>query len=151
MATIGRFEIRNSAVNVVPGNATLSVDVRSSRDEDRAAAVEEIAARVQEIALRRSVKARMAINYDMPAAPCDSGMMGRLDHALKRGGHEAFRLPSGAGHDAMSFRDRMPHAMLFVRCRGGVSHRPDEFASEADIASALAVLEDFIETFGAEA
>ena len=151
VATIGRFEIRNSAVNVVPGNATLSVDVRSSRDEDRAAAVEEIAARVQEIALRRSVKARMAINYDMPAAPCDSGMMGRLDHALKRGGHEAFRLPSGAGHDAMSFRDRMPHAMLFVRCRGGVSHRPDEFASEADIASALAVLEDFIETFGAEA
>jgi len=51
----------------------------------------------------------------------------------------------------MSFRDRMPHAMLFVRCRGGVSHRPDEFALEADIASALAVLEDFIETFGAEA
>jgi allantoate deiminase len=151
VATIGRFEIRNSAVNVVPGNATLSIDVRSSRDEDRAAAVEEIAARVQEIASRRSVKAQMSINYDMPAAPCDSGMMDALERALVRCGHEAFRLPSGAGHDAMSFRDRTPHAMLFVRCRGGVSHRPDEFASEADIASALAVLEDFIETFGAGA
>ena len=151
VATIGRFEIRNSAVNVVPGNATLSVDVRSSRDEDRAVAVEEIASRVQEIAMRRSVKTDMTISYDMPAAPCDSGMMDSLERALKRCGHEAFRLPSGAGHDAMSFRDRMPHAMLFVRCRGGVSHRPDEFASEADIASALAVLEDFIETFGAEA
>ena len=77
--------------------------------------------------------------------------MSALERALIRCGHEAFALPSGAGHDAMSFRNRMPLAMLFVRCRGGVSHRPDEFASEADIASALAVLEDFIETFGAEA
>lgn len=151
VATVGRFEIRNSAVNVVPGNATLAIDVRSSRDEDRTAAVEKIAARVQNIALRRSVKADMNINYDMPAAPCDPAMMDALERALERCGHEAFRLPSGAGHDAMSFRGRMPHAMLFVRCRGGVSHRPDEFASEADIASALAVLEDFIETFGAGA
>lgn len=151
VATIGRFDIRNSAVNVVPGNASLSIDVRSSRDEDRSAAVEEIVTRVQEIASRRNVKAEMAINYDMPAAPCDPAMIDALERALKRCGHEAFRLPSGAGHDAMSFRGRMPHAMLFVRCRGGVSHRPDEFASEADIASALAVLEDFIETFGAEA
>lgn len=151
VATVGRFEIRNSAVNVVPGNATLAIDVRSSRDADRTAAVEKIAARVQKIALRRSVKADMNINYDMPAAPCDPAMMDALERALERCGHEAFRLPSGAGHDAMSFRGRMPHAMLFVRCRGGVSHRPDEFASEADIASALAVLEDFIETFGAGA
>jgi allantoate deiminase len=151
VATIGRFEIRNGAVNVVPGNARLSIDVRSPRDADRAAAIAEIGARVQEIAARRSVTAEMTISYDMPAAPCDPALMSALERALIRCGHEAFALPSGAGHDAMSFRNRMPLAMLFVRCRGGVSHRPDEFASEADIASALAVLEDFIETFGAEA
>ncbi len=151
VATVGRFEIRNGAVNVVPGHARLSIDVRSPSDEDRAAALAKIGARVQEIAARRSVRAEMTISYDMPAAPCDHALMGSLERALERCGHAAFHLPSGAGHDAMSFRDRMPLAMLFVRCRGGVSHRPDEFASEADIASALAVLEDFIETFGAEA
>jgi allantoate deiminase len=55
-------------------------------------------------------------------------------------------LPSGAGHDAMSFRGRVPMAMLFVRCKGGVSHHPAEYASTEDIDVAAEVLADFVDT-----
>jgi allantoate deiminase len=57
-----------------------------------------------------------------------------------------FRLPSGAGHDAMAFRGRVPIAMLFVRCRDGVSHHPTEYASAEDIDVAARILADFVDT-----
>jgi allantoate deiminase len=57
-----------------------------------------------------------------------------------------FRLPSGAGHDAMAFRGRLPMAMLFVRCKGGVSHNPAEYASAEDIDVAARILADFVDT-----
>ena len=150
VATVGRLEVPNGAVNVVPGRARLSIDVRSPRDEDRLQAVEDIRAQVARIAADRGVKADLAISYDMPAAPCDRTLSTAFARAFERCDHPVFRLPSGAGHDAMAFRGRIPQAMVFVRCRGGVSHRPEEFASQADIAAALAVLEDFLDTVGAE-
>lgn len=149
VATVGRMEVPNGAVNVVPGAARLSLDVRSPSDADRAEALTRIRARMAEIAQRRGVAADLAISYDMPAAPCDPKLMAMFEGAFAAHGHAPFRLPSGAGHDAMSFRGRIPQSMLFVRCRGGVSHRPDEFASQADIAAALVVLETFLETLGA--
>jgi allantoate deiminase len=85
----------------------------------------------------------------MPAAPCDPRLMGAFEAAMAKLGHAPCRLPSGAGHDAMAFRGRIPMAMLFVRCRGGVSHRPDEFATPEDVAAALAALEIAIMQIGA--
>jgi len=149
VATVGRMEVPNGAVNVVPGAARLSLDVRSPSDADRAEALTRIRARIAEIAGRRGVAADVSISYDMPAAPCDPRLMDVFERALVAQGHAPFRLPSGAGHDAMSFRGRIPQSMLFVRCRGGISHRPDEFASQADIAAALSVLEAFLESLGA--
>jgi hydantoinase/carbamoylase family amidase len=149
VATVGRIEIPNGAVNVVPGRARLSLDVRSPSDGDRAAALADIRAAMASIAQARGVNARLETSYDMPAAPCDDRLTAALAKSFSRCGHRDFRLPSGAGHDAMSFRGRIPMAMVFVRCRGGVSHRPDEHASRADIAAALAVLEDFIGSMGA--
>jgi allantoate deiminase len=151
VATVGRMEIPGGAVNVVPGAARLSLDVRSPRDVDRLAAVEAIRARAQRIAEARGVRVSMEMSYDMPAAPCDPVLMEAWAQALGAIGCPDFRLPSGAGHDAMAFRGRIPQAMLFVRCRGGVSHRPDEWAEPQDIERALAALVAFIEKLGAGA
>jgi allantoate deiminase len=150
VATVGRLDVPNGAVNVVPGRARLSLDVRSPRDEDRLQAVEDIRAQIARIAAARGVKADLAITYDMPAAPCDEALSAAFARSFERCGYPLFRLPSGAGHDAMAFRGRIPQAMVFVRCRGGVSHRPEEFASQADIGAALAVLDDFLESVGAD-
>ncbi|MDP2357436.1 MAG: allantoate amidohydrolase [Beijerinckiaceae bacterium] len=149
VATVGRIDVPNGAVNVVPGRARLSVDVRSPRDDDRMRALADIRAEIARIAAARGVKADLNITYDMPAAICDKTLSAAFARSFERCDHPLFRLPSGAGHDAMSFRERIPQAMIFVRCRGGVSHRPEEFAAPADIASALAVLEDFLDTIGA--
>ncbi|MDP2357433.1 MAG: allantoate amidohydrolase [Beijerinckiaceae bacterium] len=149
VATVGRIDVPNGAVNVVPGRTRMSFDVRSPRDDDRIGALADLRAEIARIATARGVKAGLNITYDMPAAICDKALSTALARSFERCDHPVFRLPSGAGHDAMSFRERIPQAMVFVRCRGGVSHRPEEFASPADIASALAVLEDFLETIGA--
>jgi allantoate deiminase len=150
VATVGRIEVPNGAVNVVPGRARMSIDVRSPRDEERLRAVEDIRVQVARIATERGVKAELNITYDMPAAPCDKALSTAFARSFERLDHPLFRLPSGAGHDAMSFRGRIPQAMVFVRCRGGVSHRPEEFASQADIGAALDVLNDFLDTIGAD-
>jgi allantoate deiminase len=61
--------------------------------------------------------------------------------------HTPIRLPSGAGHDAQVMARLCPSAMLFVRCRGGISHNPAEFASVSDMGVAIAALLGFIERF----
>ncbi|WP_164125551.1 M20/M25/M40 family metallo-hydrolase, partial [Stenotrophomonas maltophilia] len=84
-------------------------------------------------------------SYQAPAAPCDAALSARLAASAQRCGYSAGSLPSGAGHDAMAFRGILPFAMLFVRCRDGLSHHPDEYAAPDDIDVAARVLADFID------
>jgi allantoate deiminase len=84
----------------------------------------------------------------VPAALCDDGLSSQIAAAVEALGIKLRRLPSGAGHDAMAFDRLIPFAMLFVRCRGGISHNPDEFASPADIDIAARVLSTFLDRIG---
>ena len=65
-------------------------------------------------------------------------------------GIRAHQLPSGAGHDAMAFRGILPLAMLFVRCKGGISHHPSEHATTADIDVAARVLASCIASYASK-
>ncbi len=75
--------------------------------------------------------------------------MDLMDAALADVGQPVFRLVSGAGHDAMNMAALCPTAMLFVRCRGGVSHNPAEHVEPADADIALQVMLGFIDRLGA--
>lgn len=145
VATVGRIDVPGGVVNSVPGLARFTLDVRSSSDERRASAVADIRARIEEIAGRRGVEVSVTLGYQAPAAPCDDRLAGLIAAAVAAHGIEVHRLPSGAGHDAMSFSGTWPMAMLFVRCRGGVSHSPAEYASPEDIDTAARVLARFID------
>lgn len=147
VATVGRVEIANAATNTVPGQVQFTLDVRSPSDAKRKAALADIKAKIEVIAAQRQVKAHIAITYDAPAATCDAVLSDALAGAIAAEGLTPRRMPSGAGHDAMAFRRRIPFTMLFVRCKGGISHHPDEFASADDIDKAARVLERFIRTF----
>ena len=68
----------------------------------------------------------------------------RWQQALAEEGHAVFTLPSGAGHDGVAMSTLTDIAMLFVRCRGGISHHPDEAVLEEDVAAAITVLERFL-------
>ena len=87
------------------------------------------------------------LSRTMPA-PMEERLLEAMDEAAARhapGKH--MRMPSGAGHDAQIMTRLCPSAMMFVRCRGGISHNPAEFASEADMGLAVAALIHFIERF----
>ena len=149
VATVGTLHVGGGgAVNVVPGAVQFSLDVRSPDDAARHRAVEDLRASLQEIAARRQVSCSIVMNYDSPACPCDSDLQQRLAGAIAATGLKPVHLPSGAGHDAMAFRGVFPTAMLFVRCKGGVSHNPAEYASAADMEAGARVLLRMLEDWG---
>ena len=131
-----------------PARVRFTLDIRSPSDEERLSAVSDIKETIAAIAQRRGVTAQFAVGHEVPAALCDGRLSDQLAEAVEACGVKPRRLPSGAGHDAMAFDRIIPFAMLFVRCRGGVSHNPAEFASPDDIDVAARVLSTFLDGIG---
>ena len=147
MATVGRLEVRPGAGNVIPGAAAGSLDVRSPRDAQRQSAGAALHAEAERLAVRRGLTLGWREVQAHDATPCDAGLRARLARAVEAAGHRALELPSGAGHDAVALARRLPVAMLFVRCKDGLSHHPLEDAGLADVAAALNVLDNFLLSF----
>jgi allantoate deiminase len=139
-ATVGQLDVPGGAVNTVPGQVRLTLDARSADDALRLKAVGMIRQEITHIAEARRITAKVTMGEEAMAAPCDSGLMQVLDQAVLAQGQTPFQLVSGAGHDGMALASAMPIAMLFVRCKGGISHNPAEHAAVEDIALALSVL-----------
>ncbi|MCW5687741.1 MAG: M20 family metallo-hydrolase [Pseudolabrys sp.] len=146
VATVGVLRIPNAAGNVVPGNVALIVDIRSGSDEARHKFVAAFKAEIRALAERRHLGVTMTDTRNVPTTPCDPSLQDGLAGAIRAGGGgEPIRLVSGAGHDGMAMAKLCPVAMLFVRCRGGISHNPAEYASPLDMGLAVAALIRFIE------
>jgi allantoate deiminase len=150
VATCGIVETPGGAVNVVAGRARLTLDVRSPDDGERRMAVADIERLVAEVAASRGVTASVDLPYDAPAAPCDPGLSEAIARAVAKNGIAPLHLPSGAGHDGMALRGKIPMAMLFVRCRGGISHNPAEYASPEDMGLAAQVLFDLLQDLASQ-
>jgi allantoate deiminase len=145
VATVGKMDVPGSAANTIPGRARFTLDIRSPSDQERISAISDIKQLIATIAQRRAVAAKFLVGHEVAAAICDQRLSELLAQAVDAAGIAPRRLPSGAGHDAMAFDRLIPIAMLFVRCRGGVSHNPDEYASPADIDIAARVLLNFLD------
>lgn len=150
VATVGKIEIEPNAGNVVPGVASVSLDLRHSSETARAAALETLLAQASEIATRRGLAVQSQKLLDQPAVPMDEKLTAFLIEAIEAQGLPARRIPSGAGHDAMVLAARLPTAMLFLRSPGGTSHHPDETVREEDVENALHVAARFIERMAAD-
>ena len=148
VATVGVIEVTGSAVNAVPGEVMFTVDIRSPSDAGRKAALAELEQEFVDIAARRSVEVSSLFSYEAASAICDRELTTALSASIERAGIKVRHLPSGAGHDGMAFKDVLPFAMLFVRCREGISHNPAEYASPEDIDIAARILADLVENFG---
>jgi allantoate deiminase len=139
-ATVGVLDVPGAAVNVVPGRATLSYDIRSADDRTRVRGVAMALGRAKEIAEARGLGIDIDMRYAAPAATSDPALVAALTAAVQSLGGRGLVLPSGAGHDAMAFRGVCPQAMLFVRCKEGISHNPAEFCAPEDIELAARAL-----------
>jgi allantoate deiminase len=147
VATVGRIEALPGAINVIPGRARFSLDVRAPNDAQRERAVAAIRGAFADIARRRRVELDIKPVWEAKSAVCASWLQGQIAAAIAAEAIPVRRLPSGAGHDGMAMIAIADIGMLFVRCKGGISHNPAEAITEADADVSARVLLRFIENF----
>jgi allantoate deiminase len=147
VGTVGFIQAKPGLINVIAGDVSLTVDLRSQLDEIRYAAYAEFEAEARKIAELRGVGIKIEAILDLKSCPCAPAFISQLEAAAQRTGLEAITLPSGAGHDGMEMSSVTEIGMIFVRCKGGVSHSPDESVTANDVAAGAAVLMSFIENF----
>ncbi len=140
VATVGKLDVYPGAVNAVPSRVTLTVDIRDVRAESREHAMERVRAEVKAIGERRGVKIREElIHADAPAA-CDPEVVRIVVGVARAMGARTRLMVSRAYHDTSFMAQVAPVAMIFIPCRGGVSHRQDEYASPEALRLATEVL-----------
>jgi allantoate deiminase len=147
VATVGHMHIPAAASNVIAGNVALTVDIRSGSDAARNSFVDGFKKQIREMADKRHLGLSITTTRNVPTTPCDAAIQDGFATAIKSVGGEPLKLASGAGHDGTAMAKLCPIGMLFVRCRGGISHNPAEYASPADMGLAVAALIHFIEGF----
>ncbi|MEO3413328.1 Zn-dependent hydrolase [Roseovarius sp. CAU 1744] len=147
-ATVGALTVEPNVVNAVPRAVRLTAEFRSPDDNIRSKAGNALHDFARQVATQRSLTIDAARTYAQPAQPCNQDLSRRLSWAAKQAGAGCPALPSGATHDASAMADLCPIAMLFVRCRNGVSHKPEEFASSEDMALAISALSTFLKSIG---
>ena len=145
VATVGQLDVEPGAANVIPGRATMSLDVRHSDDRTRLEVCEGLLARARDTARRRRVGVEVQSITEDAGVRCAPRLVDLLSKSVKDSRQPAFQLPSGAGHDAVAMSSLTDVGMLFVRCKGGISHNPAESVKEEDVQVAIDVLSRFLE------
>ena len=147
VGTVGYIHAAPGATNVIPGQARFTIDMRAPTDERRNRSVVEMVRRIEAIAERRNLQLQLDVTHENRTVPCAPWLKAQLAEAVAAERHPVFELPSGAGHDGMAMVDVADVAMLFVRCRSGISHHPDEHVELADADAGARVLLRLIENF----
>lgn len=151
VATVGQINCTPGGVNVIPGAAEFSLDIRSGDDGLRDQVLGEFETGLHSICEQRGLELSVQTTHQAAAVACAEPLQAMFAKAVKGAGGEVHALESGAGHDAMAMAEICDVAMLFIRCEGGISHNPAEAITVEDAASALDALVGFIETFEQEA
>jgi len=147
VGTVGRLNVPDGAVNVIPGHCELSIDVRAPDDTVRTLAFDDIVSECAQIAARRNVTVDVRKVLEVNCVPCSQGIQSRIADSIRNvtGAADVRYLPSGAGHDAMMMASLTQMGMMFVRCgNGGISHHPAELLSEGDAELAGKAFTDFL-------
>jgi allantoate deiminase len=138
IGTVGRLQAFPGGVNVIPGLVELSLDLRAEFDDDRDESIRLITEAAHEICERRGLAFHATEIYRADAVRCDLGLQEAVAAGIRSTGDaHPMSFWSRAGHDGMAVVAVTPIAMLFLRCKGGISHHPDEAVKRADVAAAL--------------
>ena len=140
VGTVGVCEVFPGAVNSVPSRVRLETDIRDTDSGRRDGVVTKLKAIAEEVGARRGVRITFeTVNADPPAT-CDAAILDAIEASVEASGLTSRRMVSRAYHDSLFVARFAPVAMIFTPCRGGVSHRPDEYASPEWIAGGVDVL-----------
>ena len=151
VGTIGMLQVPGGSINVVPGRCLFSLDLRAPTDAQRDRLVADVLAKLQEICGRRGLRFTAEETMRAAAAPSAPEWQQRWERAVTRLHLPVYRMPSGAGHDAMKLHEIMPQAMLFVRGQNaGISHNPLESSTADDIDLAVRAFAHLLEQLADE-
>ena len=138
VGTVGLLEVPSGSINVVPGRCRFSLDLRAPTDAQRNRLMDDVLAQLKAICAQRSLRYTLEESMRAAAAPSAPEWQRRWERAVDDLGVPVFRMPSGAGHDAMKLHEIMPQAMLFVRgLNSGISHNPLESSTSDDMQLAV--------------
>lgn len=143
IGVVGKLNVFPNSVNVIPEHVELTVELRSPEVERRLAARNALAIISHEL-MKKGFHIESELIYSQEAIVCDKRLTSQLEEALKRQQVQYVRLFSGAGHDGLAMQKLCPVTMLFVRCKDGLSHHPDEEIDIQDANIAKSVLKDFL-------
>ncbi|MFK7855050.1 MAG: allantoate amidohydrolase [Granulosicoccus sp.] len=132
VGTVGAMDVSPGAGNVIPGSVNFSVDIRAADDPVRIEAVDSVLEQIQQIASAQKVEIEILRTHDAESVHCDAHLIAQVSAAIEGQGHPLVVLSSGAGHDAAAMAHITPVCMIFVRCKGGVSHNPAESVTTED-------------------
>jgi allantoate deiminase len=144
--TVGKIQILPGASNSIPQTATFTIDLRHPDDEIRRNSLTQLHESYLRIADERHLHLHWLPIQDNNATPCDPSLTSSLIHSLTSITGSTLTLTSGAGHDGVAISKICPIAMLFIRCRDGLSHHPDEYATPEDIATGIQILTHFLKS-----
>ncbi|MER3409096.1 MAG: hypothetical protein C4305_01100 [Thermoleophilia bacterium] len=140
VGTVGEIEVVPGIINAIASRARFSLDIRGPDDEAYRGVAQDIATFAQEGAKRRGMTAEYRERQSLPATPLDPSLVSALERAAKASGEPYRIMHSGAAHDTMCVAERVPSAMVFVPCKDGISHSPEESADPADAALAAEIM-----------
>jgi N-carbamoyl-L-amino-acid hydrolase len=140
VGTTGVFRIEPGAINSVPARAMIEIDLRDTNLETRGKAEAEIRDAIERVAAKRKVEITFDVINSDPPAICAPGIVEAVCAAAKSRDWNVSRMVSRAYHDSLFMARVCPTAMIFIPCRNGWSHRPDEFSSVEAIGKGVAVL-----------
>jgi len=140
VATVGQLQVQPNVGNVIPSEVAVRLDLRHLDDQQREACFEAIHQHAVAVAGEHNVDCLLEWRQEQPATRCDGRCMAVLEQSMTAENLTPHLLASGAGHDAVVMAQKFATALLFVRCRGGVSHHPDESVEPADVQAGLRVL-----------
>ena len=150
VGTVGVVDVEPGSINVVPGNVTLWVDVRGGEVDSIQRTLESIQKAMEDVAESDEVEVSMEmLASDLPVI-LDKDLSVQSEEICRSKGITFRHMMSGAGHDAMHMAKLCPATMLFLPCRGGISHNPAEFAELDDICCAIEVLAEILQREAAE-
>ncbi len=151
VGTIGICTVPGGSTNVVPGRCQFTLDLRSPNDPQRDAMVTDVLAELAKICERRGLRHTTEVTMRAAAAPSAPEWQQRWERAVDALGVPLYRMPSGAGHDAMKLHEVMPQAMLFVRGQNaGISHNPLESTTSDDMQLAVEAFQLLLHNLAAE-
>ncbi|UOE55256.1 M20 family metallo-hydrolase [Bacillus sp. CMF12] len=144
VATASTFELKPNAMNVIPGTVELGVDIRSVDDSLKKEMEELIREKCHQLSDSFGVKIEVKTLVHNPSVQLDETVMRELQHSGESLGYKALVLESGAGHDVMNMAAKWPSGLLFIPCKNGLSHHPEEFASIEDLELGTEIIAQYL-------